>query len=73
MTPAVEIFSATDPVYSPERDVRYWLEFGGRRSERRTDWATINARAIAICAEHDTVLIDRSDRDSGLLRRTLGQ
>ena len=73
MTPPVEIFSATDPRYIPERRVWYWVEFQGRRSERREDWATVNGWALALCAEHDTCLIDRSDKGSGVLLATLGR
>ena len=72
MTPEVEIFSATDPVCEPNRRVWYWLEFDGKKSQRRNDWATINAWALALLAEHNACLIDRSDKDSGFLLSTLG-
>ena len=71
MTPEVEIFSATDPVYVADRRVWYWLEFNGQKSERRNDWATINEWAWALAKEHDACLIDRSDKDSGYLLSTL--
>jgi hypothetical protein len=69
--PAVEIFSATDPVYFAERQVWYWLKFEDHESERRTDWRSVDEEALALCGQHDTCLIDRSDRDSGYLRSTL--
>jgi hypothetical protein len=68
----VELFSATDPVYVPHRQVWYWTEFLGLRSERLTDWATVAAHAEAIRSEHEAVLIDRSDKGSGFLLSTLG-
>ena len=72
MTETVEIYSATDPVYFADRQVLYWLEFRGVKSERLTEWATVNTRAAAILAEHDACLIDRSDKGSGLLRSMIG-
>jgi len=39
----VEIYSATDPVYVPDRHVWYWAEFEGERSGRITEWAPVNA------------------------------
>lgn len=71
MTPAVEIFSATDPVYYPVRGVWYWLEFEGKKSEPCTDWAIVDKWADALCREHDTCLVDRSDKGSGLLLASL--
>lgn len=73
MTPAVEIFSAADPVYFPDRRVWYWVVFEGTRSEDCEDWATVNSWALSRCAEHGTCLIDRSDKGSGFLRATLGR
>ena len=72
VTETVEIYSATDPVYFTDRQVWYWVEFHGMKSERLTDWPTVNAHAKAILAEHDACLIDRSDKGSGLLRSMLG-
>ena len=71
MNDTIEIFSATDPPHVPDRQVWYWLEFRGMRSERRTEWGPINRHAEALIAEHDAVVIDRSDKESGYLRSTL--
>jgi hypothetical protein len=71
MSETVELFSATDPPYMRDREVRYYLEFRGRRSAHRTAHAPVLAWATALCAEHDALLIDRSDKDSGYLRRVL--
>jgi hypothetical protein len=71
MESTVEIFSATDPPHVHERRVWYWLEFEGRASERLTEWALVNEWALALVAEHDAYLLDRSDKGSGLLLATL--
>lgn len=71
MPETVELFSATDPPNLRDREVRYYLEFRGTRSARLTEHAPVLAWANARCAEHDAVLIDRSDKDSGYLRRVL--
>lgn len=71
MEPAVELLSATDPGYVQPRRVWYYTEFEGMRSERLNDYAPVFARAEALCAEHDTCLIDRSDKGSGFLLSTL--
>lgn len=71
MTPAVELFSATDPVYVPNRRVWYWTEFNGLRSERLEDYEAVLVRALVIRQEHDTCLVDRSDKGSGFLLRTI--
>lgn len=71
MKPEVELFSATDPVHIPHRQVWYWTEFEGMKSERSNDWATVNARAVAICVEQNRCLVDRSDKGSGYLFATL--
>jgi hypothetical protein len=71
MPETVELFSATDPPYVTDRHVRYYLEFRGTRSAQPTEHAPVLAWATALCAEHDAVLIDRSDKDSGYLRRVL--
>lgn len=68
----VEILSGIDPVYVPDRHVRYWGEFEGKQTEHLTEWAPINAWAQRICAQNPNVaIIDRSDRDSGYLRSVL--
>jgi hypothetical protein len=68
----VEIFSAIDPVYLPDRQVRYWGEFKGVRTEATTEWGPVNAWAERLCANHpDVAIIDRSDKDSGYLRSVL--
>lgn len=72
MRPPVELFSATDPPHVHDRRVWYWTEAEGLRSERQNEYAPVLARAQALCAEHDTCLIDRSDKGSGLLLSTLG-
>jgi len=73
MESAVEIFAAVDPPMRYARQVWYWVEFDGRRSERMTEHAPVLARAKALAAEHGVAVIDRSDRDSGYLRSTLGR
>ncbi len=73
MTPDVELFSATDPVYVADRRVWYWTEFDGVKSERLNDYATVLLHAEALMAEHDACLIDRSDKGSGLLLASLGR
>jgi hypothetical protein len=72
MTHEVELYSATDPVYASHRQVWYWTEFLGVKSERLINWATVAARAEAIRSEHEACLIDRSDKGSGFLLSTLG-
>ena len=72
-TPAVELFSAVDPIYRVDRSVRYWTAFNGAKSETLTDYAPVLERALALCQEHGVCLVDRSDRDSGFLRSTLGR
>lgn len=68
----IEIFSATDPVHVPDRRVRYWGEFEGKKTETRTEWGPVNEWAQRLCAEHpDVAIVDRSDRDSGYLRSVL--
>lgn len=67
--PPVEIYSATDPV---ARKVWYWVEWGDGKFERTTDYKVALAQAERICVEHDTAIIDRSDKGSGILRATLG-
>lgn len=71
MTPAVELFSATDPPYVAHRRVWYWVEFQDARSVRLNEYAPVLGWAEALCGEHDTCLIDRSDKGSGLLLATL--
>lgn len=69
---SVEIFSATDPVHVPDRQVRYWGEFEGRKTEVITEWGPINAWANQLCdSNSDVVIVDRSDKDSGYLRAVL--
>lgn len=60
-------------MYVQDRQVRYYTEFRGMRSKPLTAWAPVNAYAKALCTQHDAVLIDRSDKDSGLLRSMLGK
>jgi hypothetical protein len=67
----VEVFSYIDPVYVRDRNVWYYAQFQGIRSEHLTEHAPIAELAEAVRAEHDGVLIDRSDKDSGYLRRVL--
>jgi hypothetical protein len=71
MRETVELFSATDSPNMRDRQVQYYLEFRGRRSAQVTEHAPVLDWANALCAEHDAVLIDRSDKDSGYLRRVL--
>jgi hypothetical protein len=73
MKPAVEILSATDSIVAPNRSVWYWVEYDGKKSERREDYKTVLAWAWALVAEHDTCLVDRSDKGSGFLLSTLGR
>jgi hypothetical protein len=70
---AVEIFAAADPPMRYARQVWYWLEFDGPKCERLAEYAPVLARAKALCAEHGVLLIDRSDKDSGYLRSSLGR
>jgi hypothetical protein len=56
-----------------DRSVWYWTEFEGQRSERLENYSTVLAPAEALCAELDTCLVDRSDKNSGFLRSTLGR
>jgi hypothetical protein len=72
MIETVEIYSATDPVYFADRQVWYWVEFRGMKSERVTDWSTVDGHAKAILAEHEACLVDRSDKGSGFLLSTFG-
>ena len=71
MTSEVEIFSYIDPVYVQNRRVWYYAQFRGMKSQHRSDHSPILNWAEAIRAEHDAVLIDRSDKGSGHLRRIL--
>ena len=71
METPVEIFSATDPPHVVNQQVWYWLEFAGTMSARLTSWAPVNELANVICAAAGTCIIDRSDKDSGLLRSFL--
>lgn len=73
MTPEVELFSATDSITEPDRRVWYWTRFRGKDSERTEDYELALAEAKRLMAEHDAVLIDRSDKGSGFLRSTLGK
>ena len=73
MDDVVEVYSATDAPHLPDRDVRYWVEFRGRKSAKLTEWTTVNAWAQALCAEHGVAIVDRSDKASGLLRAMLGR
>jgi hypothetical protein len=47
--------------------------FRGTTSVKVTEWATANAWAQARSGEHEAGVIDRSDKESGLLRTMLGQ
>lgn len=68
----VEIFAATDPPDTPNRQVWYWTEFEGSRSERTTNWADANLEAHLIASKAaDVVIIDRSDKGSGYLRKVV--
>lgn len=68
----VEIFSALDPVYVADRNVRYWGVFEGQRTNEVGEWAPVNAWAQRLCADNpDVAIIDRSDKDSGYLRSVL--
>src|SRR5260370_29731317 len=68
--PSVEIYSATDPPHVPNREVWYWVEFGDIKSERTTNYQVAHRDAERLRAEHDTTIIDRSDKGSGILRAT---
>src|SRR5438445_3426412 len=69
----VEIYSATDPMYMADRQVRYWGEFEGEKTPESTEWAALDAWARGICARYpDAAIIDRSDKGSGFLRSLLG-
>lgn len=70
--PVVEIFSATDPPYVRDRKVWYWVKFGDKEFRRTTDYRVALDRAERLCTRHETGMIDRSDKGSGLLRATLG-
>lgn len=68
----IEILSATDPEYVPDRQVRYWGEFEGNKTEVLTEWEPINEWAQQLCAENDEIVVcDRSDKDSGYLRSVI--
>jgi hypothetical protein len=71
MIEPVEIFSATDPIYVPNRQVWYWTEFLGMKSQRATGYAPVLEGALALTVEHETCLVDRSDKGSGFLLATL--
>ena len=71
-TPAVEIYSATDPPHVARRQVWYWVEFGDLKVERSTDYRVVLDQAEDLCNAHNTGLVDRSDKGSGILRATLG-
>jgi hypothetical protein len=72
MTPDVIIESATDPEHVENPQVWYSVEYNGRQvGERSADYLTINARAWDLVKEHDGVLVDRSDKQSGNLRASL--
>jgi hypothetical protein len=73
MTLPVELYSMTDPVYVTVQSVWYWVEFEGLRSEKTEDYKLALSWAQALCVEHDTCLIDRSDKGSGYLLSTLGR
>lgn len=69
--PPVEIFSASDPPYVHDREVRYWVKFGDREFRKTTDYRLALQHAERLCARYDTAIIDRSDKGSGVLRATL--
>lgn len=69
--PPVEIFSATDPPYVRDRKVWYWVKFGDREFRKTTDYRIALRHAENLCARHETAMIDRSDKGSGVLRATL--
>jgi prophage regulatory protein len=71
--PVVEIYSATDPPSVANREVWYWVEFGDIKFERTIDYRVALRHAERLCSEHDTAIIDRSDKGSGILRATLGR
>jgi hypothetical protein len=71
--PPVEIYSGIDPIHTRDRAVRYWIEFDGVKSEKTTEWAPLDARAEALRAVLGTCIVDRSDKDSGLLRSMIGR
>jgi predicted DNA-binding transcriptional regulator AlpA len=71
--PPVEIYSATDSPHVPDPQVWYWVEWGEGKFEKTTDYAVALRQAERICEEHDTAIIDRSDKGSGILRATLGR
>ena len=48
-----------------------YTEFNGVRSEPLNDYGPVLAHAQVLCAKHDTCLVDRSDKGSGILRATL--
>ncbi len=68
MTPAVEIFSITDPQITPTR-VLYYLTFKGLQSESTEDYSRVLSYAEALIEEHGACLVDRSDKGTGLALR----
>lgn len=69
--PPVEIWSWTDPPHVRNRKVWYQTRYGELRYEPRNEYAEVLVEAEQLRAAQDTVLIDRSDKGSGLLLKTL--
>lgn len=69
--PPAEIFSAADPPYVRHRKVWYWVKFAEREFRKTTDYRVALRHAERLCARHDTVMIDRSDKGSGVLQAIL--
>lgn len=69
--PPVEIWSWTDPPHVRDRKVWYQTRYGELQFDPYNDYQVVLAEAERLRREQDTVLIDRSDRGSGLLLATL--
>jgi hypothetical protein len=70
MSGSVELVSGIDWV---SRRVWYRVDYLGKRSVRRSDYKYALTDAMALCQEHATTLIDRSDKGSGFLLASLGR
>jgi hypothetical protein len=71
--PVVEIYSATDPIYVPNRSVWYWVEVEEKKYDRTENYQDALALAENLREQLDSVVIDRSDKGSGYLLSTLNR
>jgi hypothetical protein len=68
-----QIWSWTDSPHVADQRVWYCVEFRGLKSEPTENYGEALAHAEALCAEHDTAMIDRSDKGCGLLLWQIGK